>query len=216
MTSVAEFYSGATILVTGATGFIGSALVNSLVDVECKILLLVRPGRNVNQRENTTAEIRSISGDIQDLETWKKSLEGIDYVFHFSAQTSGYTANNDPLSDLRTNVVPVIQLLKACQEDGLQPKVLFAGTVTQSGLPSINPMNEDAQDFPLTIYDIHKLTGEKYFHFYANEVGIPSVTLRLPNVYGPGSGTAQVDRGVFNRMIRDGINNKPLTVYGDG
>jgi len=66
------------------------------------------------------------------------------------------------------------------------------------------------------VYDIHKLVAEKYIQYYANHLGIPGVTLRLSNVYGPGSTVGSTDRGVLNRMIVNALSGKPLTVYGDG
>lgn len=224
-TGMIESYAGRTVLITGGAGFIGSALVSALNRISCRLVLLLRPGRIWEPMPDGRAEIVPIHGDIQKRETWRKALEGVDHVFHLAAQTSSYIAHQDPLADLQANVVPVLQMLEACREGGLKPAILFAGTSTQTGMPKELPVDEQARDLPVTVYDIHKLVGEKYLQCYssgagepgyASETGIPAVTLRLSNVYGPGTNVGSADRGFLNQMVKNGLNKKPLTVYGDG
>ena len=214
--SLTECYAGRTILVTGARGFIGSALVEALLQVRCSIVVLVRPGRNLDLPTEAAANIKAVHGDIRDRGTWLKVLDGADFVFHLAAQTSTYAANRDPLGDLDANAIPVLQMLQACREGGFRPGILFAGSVTQSGIPHSLPVDESERDLPVTVYDIHKLLAEKYLQYYCNQEGVPSVTLRLANVYGPGVPVGSSDRGVLNLMVRRGLGREPLTVYGDG
>jgi len=214
--SAIKHYEGSTVLISGGAGFIGSALVDALSNICCQIILLLRPGRSFSTIPNASAKIVTVHGDIRKRQTWAGSLDGVDYVFHLAAQTSGYVANNDPLADLDANVVPVLEMMEACRQGGLKPAILYSGTVTEMGLPQRVPVDESAQDLPVTVYDIHKLTGEKYLQFYSREADIPAVTLRLANVYGPGRNVGSGDRGVLNLMVKNALNNKPLTVYGDG
>ena len=209
-------YEGSTVLVTGGLGFIGSALVAALSAVSCRIILLVRPERTAIQHDGQAAQVVTMHGDLGSRDTWDAALEGVDHVFHLAAQTSAYAANNDPMADLNANLVPVLLMLESCRQKGRKPAVLFSGTVTQVGLPTRSPVNESFRDHPIIMYDIHKLTAEKYLQFYVREAGIPTVTLRLANVYGPGTKVGSNDRGVLNRMIRDGREGKTLNVYGDG
>lgn len=216
MPNVLEQYAGRTVLVTGGTGFIGSALVGALSEVSCRVRLLLREERVWGPKPNTTAEVSAFYGDIRQRDTWSKALEGADYVFHFAGQTSGYQANEQPMEDLEANVVPVLQMLEACRESGTKPAILFSGTVTQVGFPSRLPVDESHRDLPVMVYDVHKLAAEKYLQYYANDFGMPTVTLRLSNVYGPGTNVGSSDRGILNRMIASALQDKPLTVYGDG
>ena len=214
--SILSGYEGSTVVITGGAGFIGSTLVRALSGVSCHLVLILRPGRQVSAASDSRADLRLISGSLGQRETWLQALTGADYLFHLAGQTSAYLAGRDPLADLEANVVPVLQMLEACRQEGMMPSVLFAGAVTQNGLPPRLPVNEGFPDLPVTVYDIHKLSAEKYLQFYAREARIPTVTLRLANVYGPGNDVGSADRGVLNRMVGNALRRKPLTVYGDG
>jgi nucleoside-diphosphate-sugar epimerase len=216
MPKALEQYAGRTILVTGGAGFIGSSLIRALAGVPCRIRLLLREGRVWEPESNNTAEVSAVYGDIREKDTWTQALQDTDYVFHLAGQTSGYLANEQPMADLEANVIPVIQLLEACRHSGAKPAILFSGTVTQVGIPKRLPVDESHRDLPVMVYDIHKLAAEKYLQYYSNDFEIPAVTLRLSNVYGPGTGVGSSDRGILNRMIFLGLQDKPLTVYGDG
>jgi nucleoside-diphosphate-sugar epimerase len=203
-------------LVTGGAGFIGSTVVNALSQVSCRVVVLLRAGRHWDSLGETEAEIVALNGDILDRQTWSKALAGVDHVFHIAGQTSAYVANEDPQADLDANVVPLLQMLNVCRAEGLKPAIMFAGTATQAGLPTDLPVNETVRDLPVTVYDVNKLAGEKYLQCFTRETGIPTATLRLSNVYGPGTSVGRGDRGILNLMVKKALNKEPLTVYGDG
>ncbi len=94
--------------------------------------------------------------------------------------------------------------------------MLFAGTVTQAGMPSRLPVDEDAPDDPITVYDRHKLIAEEDLKTAAAQGIVRGATLRLANVYGPGGHGRKRDRDVLNRMIKTAIAGGPLTVFGTG
>jgi nucleoside-diphosphate-sugar epimerase len=214
--SLLASYENRRVLITGGTGYIGSSLVRALQTVPCQVVLLVREGRSVAPGPDTVANISIISGDIRACETWSRALEGVDYVFHLAAQTSAYIASEDPFVDLDINVLPVLHMLETCRERNLPAKIVFAGTVTEVGITLQTPVDESFADHPVTIYDIHKLTAEKYLQYYARQTATETVTLRLPNVYGPGPSSSHADRGVLNQMVRKALRGEALTVYGEG
>ena len=209
-------YKGKTVLVTGGAGFIGSTLVSALSKVSCRVVLLLRPSQSLETSKIDKAEIVALNGSIHEQESWSAALAGVDYVFHFAAQTSAYVADNDPEADVEANVIPIVRMLDACRAGGVKPAIMFAGTATQAGLPKSNPVNETATDDPVTAYDSNKLAGEKLLQRCASETGVPTATLRLANVYGSGTNVGSRDRGFLNLMVRNALNNQPLTVYGDG
>jgi len=147
---------------------------------------------------------------------WQNSLEEIDVVFHLAAQTSVATAAKNPPADFESNVRPLLQLAEVASENHWCPAVIFAGTVTEIGIPRRLPVNESYPDHPITIYDIHKWMAEQYLKYYARQRILRGATLRLANVYGPGPASQSQDRGVLNQMIRRALKGEILTLYGPG
>jgi len=103
-----------------------------------------------------------------------------------------------------------------CKKNKWQPGVLFAGTVTEAGIPTAIPVDESYLDDPVTIYDLHKLMAEKYLRYYTNQQIVRGTILRLANVYGPGPESRNSDRGVLNMMIQKALLGDDLTIYGKG
>ena len=205
---------GQTVAVTGAGGFLGGRLVDRLLTLDCRIIRLGRsPLPPVDAAP--AARVTDVIGDVSDRAVWDRPIDA-DIIFHFAAQTSGAAAASNPDADFRVNVMPMRHLLAACREKGRRPIVLFAGTVTEAGIPSRLPVNEDAPDDPITIYDRHKLMAEGELKAAALAGDVSAATLRLANVYGPGAHGRSDDRDVLNRMIRGALRGEPLTVYGNG
>jgi len=203
------------VLVSGASGYLGSCLVEALKDRCDQIVRLGRPGGSLSPVQGK-ALIKDVHGDIGGFEAWLEALDGVDTVFHLAAQTSSSLSNEKPVEDFQLNLRPMLQLLEVCRRQGWVPAVLFAGTVTQRGLPDVLPVSESDVDEPVTIYDIHKLTAETYLGYYTRSDAVAGVTLRLANVYGPGPASSRPDRGVLNQMVRRALEGGALTVYGRG
>ncbi len=212
---IAGCYAGKNILITGGGGYLAHGILRQLNEIHCRV---VRVGRSVEPMRTCAgrATIESITGDVRDREIWTSLLDGNDIIFHLAAQTSVYVAQQDPLADLQANVSPLLHLLETCRLNSWRPIVIFAGTVTQVGLPDTIPVDESATDRPVTIYDLHKVAAEKYLEHYAREGIVRGATLRLANVYGPGPRSSSADRGVLNMMVRRALSGEAVTVYGDG
>ena len=212
--SLAAAMRGKTIAVTGAGGFLGGRLVDRLATVDCRLIRLGRsplPPLTVTP----TARVFEVRGDVSDRGVWD-SVADADIIFHFAAQTSGASAAANPDADFLVNVTPMRHLLATCRQRGRQPIVLFAGTVTEAGIPPRLPVNEDGPDEPITVYDRHKLMAEADLEAAALAGSVRGVTLRLSNVYGPGAHARGQDRDVLNRMIAAALRGQQLTVYGTG
>lgn len=211
-----NYYSGKSILVTGAAGFIGSAVARALSKVDCKLVGLMTLKRDIDFGPDCKARITIHKGDLRSPDIWDVLLDKVDIIFHFAAQTSSRFANENPIKDMEINLVAVARLIETCQKKQLRPDIIFSGTATQTGLTTSYPVDESRCDMPITVYDINKLTAEKYLQYYGLEMGGRSVTLRLANVYGPGVKSSRTDRGILNLMVLNALAGKPLTIYGEG
>lgn len=196
-TRLSEAFKHKNILVTGGRGFIGSALIKKLKKLPCRV---INPDKK----------------DVGNKNFWKDYVNYADIIYHLAAQTSSAHANSHPSADIKINLMPIINLIEISSKSGWKPDVIFTGSVTQAGLTPTIPVNEKVKDLPLTIYDINKLISEKYLHFYHHFLHGRAVTLRLPNVYGPGPDSRKSDRGIVNQMVRRALRREKLFVYGTG
>ncbi len=210
-----DHFSGKTVLVTGAAGFLGGRLVHRLSAVQCQIVRVARAAPPPLEGR-PLATVRDVTGDVGERATWDAVLSDADVVFHCAAQTSSVAAAENPARDFAANVAPIRHLLEECRRLQRRPVVMFAGTVTQAGIPTTLPVNESAPDRPVTIYDRHKLVAEHALASAAADGTVRGATLRLANVYGPGRHGATQDRGILNRMIAAAVQGRPLTVHGTG
>jgi nucleoside-diphosphate-sugar epimerase len=208
-----RFFTGKKVLVTGASGYIANNLILKLTDIGCRIVRLSRKDLLPADPEMGIVDIRA---DISTEDGWESWIDQVDVIFHLAGQTSAYAAEASPLDDWKVNVLPVLNMCKACKNKGTTPIVVFASTATVIGLSDTIPVGESCYEAPITVYDIHKLTSEKYLTHYALSGSIRSCSLRLANVYGPGSDSGSSDRGVVNQMMRLALQGNPLTVYGEG
>ncbi|MGZ5040603.1 MAG: NAD-dependent epimerase/dehydratase family protein [Usitatibacter sp.] len=201
---LASEYSGKRVVVTGASGFLGTALTRVLRDVDCEI---VRVARRCVPVRGAKAQVIDVAGDVREARTWAGALAGADYVFHLAAQTSALVADADRDADFECNVRPVEHLVAACRKAARAPVVAFAGSVTQA---------VESGEAPPGAYEEHKLLAERLLEKSARDDGLRAVTLRLSNLYGPGPLGGSSERGVLNRMIRKALLGESLTVYGSG
>jgi UDP-glucose 4-epimerase len=206
---------GRTVLLTGAAGFIASAIARQLATIPCTVRCLARGPLPAPPAGAATFE--SVAGDIRDPEVWTHALRGVGVVFHLAGQTSVYAAQEDPAGDLATNVLPMLHLARAARTLGVRPTVIAATTATIVGLTaSADPVDESRPDRPVTLYDLHKHMAAQYLETFTRDGTIAAATLRLTNVYGPGPRSSRHDRGILNAMVRRALSGEALSVYGAG
>jgi len=208
-------YSGRRIVVTEGLGFLGDHLIRALSEIDCQIVRVIRPGTISGACVNT-ARITDVCGDMRDETLWERALPQAEFVFHLAGQTSAAVAASDPARDFEANVLPLLRLLETSRRRGIRPTVLFAGTVTETGIPTCLPVDENHPDNPVTVYDLHKLMAENYLKFYVGDNVVKGVSLRLANVYGPGPNSAHEDRAILNCMIRKALAGEKITIHGPG
>ena len=203
--------NGKTVVVTGASGYIGSVLVDALVKHSCKVIRISRVDLV------PLADTKTIKADIRNANTWAEIVTQADIIYHLAGNTSVYEAAKNPVESLNSTLLPLNHLIKAVKERQCKPRVVFASTATVYGLTSRHPVAETAEPRPTTVYDLHKLFAEQQINLATQHGLIDSVSLRLANVYGPSSSVSSADdRGILNKVTAMALQGKDLIVYGDG
>jgi len=208
-----------TILVTGANGYLGTALLSFLSEVPCRVFAL---GRSLESLSGFTSRDQRIIGlecDLMKAEAWREPLLQArpDIVVHLAAHEHRHGSRHDPQADLALNAGSVLHLLETCRELEFRPKIVFASSVNLVGCPDRVPVDENFPDQPLTLFAIHKLTAERYLQHYARMHDIPSVALRFANVYGQ-AGSQKLDvvnRMLLNRIMHLAMTSGAVTLFGN-
>lgn len=202
--------SGKSVVVTGASGYIGSQLVNELLKHSCEVIQVCR--QSATPFENSAL----IEGDIRSKDVWQKIVERADVIYHLAGNTSVYEAAKNPVESLNSGLLPINHLVDILQNCQSRPRIVFASTATVYGLTPRLPISEICEPMPITIYDLHKLFVEQQLSLAARRGLIENVSLRLSNVYGPSLGISAEDRGILNKVTVRALNGENLLIYGDG
>ena len=173
-------------------------------------------GGNLFNLEGTAQSLEFFQGDIRDLDLLTRLVPGFDFICSLAGQVSYVDSNTEPLLDLDINCKGHIQTLEACRRENPRARLLFASSRFVYGRIEYNPVDEQHPFNCLSIYGIHKLAGEKYYRFYHEAYGMPTVSVRIANPYGPRQQMKHSKYGIVNWFIRLALEGKPLTVFGDG
>jgi nucleoside-diphosphate-sugar epimerase len=208
------------ILATGGAGFIGSHLVDRLLDEGYEVTILdnLNSGSLENIAHNKRRKkLKLVKGDIRDLPTVKKALEDVDAVFHEAAFVSITLSVRDPILANDVNVSGTLNLLKASADLGVK-RFVFASSAAVYGETPTPLKREDMITAPSSPYGVSKLAAESYVRSFYRTYGLETVSLRYFNVYGPrqsfdiNCAYGGVITIFLNRLLRD----MPPIIYGDG
>jgi nucleoside-diphosphate-sugar epimerase len=203
-------------LVTGGAGFIGSNLVERLLQLghEVRVLDNFSSGR----RENLAAFISNIElveGDLRDFNTVTKAVARVDYVLHQAALPSVPRSVADPITSNAVNIDGTLNVLEASRRAGVK-RFVMASSSSVYGESEELPKHEGMTPSPLSPYAINKLTNEHYCRVYWQLYQFPTVCLRYFNVFGPRQDPKSEYAAVIPRFITALQNHRQPTVYGDG
>lgn len=201
-------------LVTGGAGFIGSHLVRALLAKGLQVRVL--DNFSTGRRENLHGlAVEVIEADLRQAEAVRRAVQNVDWVFHLAAFISVPQSLEDPETCFAVNVGGTAILLEACRRAGVG-RVIFASSTAVYGEPSLFPTPEEALLAPLSPYALSKQIGEQYMRFYWRVFGLPTVSLRYYNVYGPRQRPDSPYAAAIPLFARRLLHSEPLTVYGDG
>lgn len=199
-----------TVLVTGGGGFIGSHIVDALVDRnEVRVLDNFTSGFQSNVHPDATV----IKGDMQDEAVLEEAMAGVDIVFHQAALVSVTKSVETPKRSHEMNVSATVNVLDQARKEDV--RVVLASSAAIYGAPESLPISEDHPKHPTSPYGMDKLTADRYTRFYHEQYGLETVALRYFNVYGPRQ-VANAYSGVVSIFLDQAKNGEPITVEGDG
>ena len=201
-------------LVTGGAGFIGSNLVDKLIDLGHEVIVIDNEYSDVHENFYWNEKAKNYKFDIRDYENTRPLYDDVDYVFHLAAEARIQPAILNPIEAVSINSVGTCTVLQCARESEVK-KVIYSSTSSAYGMNSF-PNVETQSDDCLNPYSVSKVNGEKLCSMYTKLFGLKTVILRYFNVYGnrhPLRGQYAPVVGIF---LRQKNNSEPLTIVGDG
>lgn len=210
--------SGKKILVTGGAGFIGSNLCEKLLELNNKVICL--DNFSTGKRENiepflSNSNFCLIEGDIRDLGTCQKVVDGIDYVLHEAALGSVPRSIKDPITTNEVNISGFLNMLVAAR-DAKVKRFVYAASSSTYGDSETLPKVEDKIGKPLSPYAITKYVNELYADVFARTYGIETIGLRYFNVFGRRQDPDGAYAAVIPLFVKQLIEHKSPVINGDG
>ena len=198
-------------LITGAAGFIGSAIANNLIHKHHSVWTI--DNLTTGFESNIPHEVVFIKGNCQD-ESSISALNGkkFDAILHFAGQSSGEISFDDPVNDLRTNTESTLKLINYGLATGCR-RFIYASSMSVYGDVPDKPIIENTVCRPLSFYGVGKLASEHYMRIYESK-GLQPTSLRIFNVYGPGQNLSNLRQGMVSIYLAQMLKNQKIIVKG--
>ena len=201
---------------TGGAGFIGSHIVDRLVNDGHTVRILDNffEGKESNIAHNS-GRIEVIRGDIRNKEDVKRAVDGMEYILHQAAMRSVPMSVENPYPYNDVNITGQLNLLMAARDAGVK-RLIFASSSSVYGSNPILPKHEDMLPMPISPYAVTKLAGEAYCSMFTELYGLETVSLRYFNVFGPRQDPNSQYAAVIPKFITAIMNDERPVVFGDG
>jgi UDP-glucose 4-epimerase len=213
-------FDGASVLITGGIGFIGSNLARRLLglgaDVTLVDSLIPQYGGNLANIADIRDRIHVNISDVRDPHSMAYLIQGKDYLFNLAGQTSHMDSMTDPYTDLEINSHSQLSILEAARLHNPGIRIVFASTRQIYGKPQYLPVDEKHPVVPVDVNGINKVSGEWYHILYSKVYGIPCSALRLTNTYGPGMRIKDARQTFLGVWVKNLLRGEPVKIFGDG
>lgn len=208
---------GTKSVVTGGLGFIGSHVVEQLINEGHDVIIIDNEstGRLENIAHIKTDKIEVIKADISVTGDWVAAFKNADYVFHLAALADIVPSIENPESYFQANVTGTLNVLQAAKHANIK-KLVYAASSSCYGIPDTYPTAETEEISPMYPYALTKRMGEELVMHWGELYKLPVISLRLFNVYGTRSRTSGVYGAMFGVFLAQKLAGKPFTVVGDG
>lgn len=203
-------------VVTGGGGFIGSHLARELVKRgwRVKVIDTFITGNRQNLADIMDS-IELVETDIRDLESLKRQFKDAEYVFHQAALPSVPRSIADPILSNESNITGTLNVLVAARDMKVK-RVVYAASSSAYGNASVEWKTEELPAHPLSPYALNKFVGEEYCRLFTEVYGLPTVSLRYFNVFGPNQDPNSQYSAVIPKFITAMLAGQQPTIFGDG
>jgi UDP-glucose 4-epimerase len=203
-------------IVTGGAGFIGSHLVDKLLDMGHEVIVL--DNFSTGRRENLShvdGRITLIECNLSIKSDWIKKFNKVDWVFHLASLADIVPSIQNPEEYFRSNVDATFYVLEAARHASVK-RIIYSASSSCYGIPDTYPTPEESDIKPQYPYALAKRMGEELVEHWAQLYNLPAISLRFFNVYGTRSRTSGTYGAVFGVFLAQKLANKPYTIVGDG
>ena len=205
------------VLVTGGAGFIGSHLVEALLNDghQVRVLDNLSTGKTHNLPLDNTA-LNLVVGDVADAAVVEQAMRDCDAVVHLAAVASVQASVDDPVSTHQSNFLGTLNVCEAMLKAGVKRVVFASSAAIYGNNGEGTAIHEDTPKSPLTPYASDKLASEYYLDFYRRQHGLEPVVLRFFNIFGPRQDPSSPYSGVISIFTQRAMAGQPIKVFGDG
>ena len=203
-------------IVIGASGFIGSHLVDGLLEAGYDVTAVARrfPGLIPTSSQKMLG-LRLVQADMADAAALCSVMADADVVFHLASGSLPQSSNRDPFDDVQVNLLGGLNVLEAARQAGVDRLLMVSSGGTVYGPPQRVPITEDHPTNPTCAYGITKLALEKYVALYEQLHGLQGLVLRVSNPYGERQ-RLNATQGVIPVFLGRALRNEPLEIWGSG
>ena len=201
-------------LVTGGAGFIGSNLVDKLIELGHEVVVIDNESSEANETFYWNEKAENYKLDIRNYEGTRPLYNGVDYVFHIAAESRIQPAIENPIEAISVNSLGTATVLQCAREADVK-RFMYSSTSSGYG-KNLVPNTETQPDDCLNPYSVSKVNGEKLCKMYNDLFNLPTISFRYFNVYGERQPIKGHYAPVIGLFIRQAQNNEPLTIVGEG